>query len=152
MSARFLSVPAVDWLAPIDHSAMARPARPKACAARSISPAATPQTEAARAGGHARATSSARSQPLVWRATNGSSTRPSRSSTWSIALSSARSVPGRTGRCRSLARAVAVGRGSAQITNAPSAWRSRTRLHTIGWHAAVLVPSSSRQSASPRSS
>ena len=66
-----------------------------------MSSAATPQTSAARAGDHSRATARASSQPLVWRATNVSSTSPSRSTTCSIALSSARSVPGRTGRCRS---------------------------------------------------
>ena len=112
--------------------------------------------DAADLRGARRATTRARprgasSQPLVWRATNGSSTRPSRSTTCSSALSSARSVPGRTGRCRSRPCAVGVARGSAQMTNAPSAWRSRMRDQRIGWQAAVFVPSSSKQSASAMS-
>jgi hypothetical protein len=151
MSARFFSVPTVDWLAPIDHRAIERGPAAKRRAASSIACAGTPQTSAARAAGHCAAIARACSQPVVWCSRKCSSVRPSRSITPSIALSSARSVPGRTARCSCDSPAVAVGRGSTQIAKAPSPMRSRMRDHTIGWQAAVLVPSSRKQSASARS-
>ena len=127
--ARFFKVPTTDWLTPIDHSAIARLVEPNRRAAATMSSAGTPHTAAARAGVHSAAIVSASSAPRVWRSRKTRSSRPSRSSTCSIAFSSGRSVPGRTGRCRSACSAVGVRRGSATIRNAP---RLRIRFHTIG--------------------
>ena len=142
MSARFLSVPTVDWLAPIDHSAIARARRAEARARRRRSPRpARRSASGARSGVH-----SARGRQrllgalgvaLDERAVDQALARRARAS---IALSSGRSAPGRTGRCRSASSAVGVRRGSTTITCAPSAWRRRIRDQTIGWQAAVLEP------------
>ena len=82
--------------------------------------------DAAHLGARARASTRRRSSARPRRRACGArgsvrSSRPSRSSTCSIAFSSGRSVPGRTGRCRSACSAVGVRRGSATIRNAPLA-------------------------------
>ncbi len=68
----------------------------------------TPHTSAARDGDQSAATVSASSAPRVWRSRKRVSSRPSRSRTCSIALSSGRSVPGRTGRWSPACSAVGV--------------------------------------------
>ena len=90
--------------------------------------AGTPHTSAARAGVHSpRDGERVLEAGRVPRHERARRPGPRASITCSIALSSGRSVPGRTGRCRSAACAVGVARGSATITVAPSAWRSRIR-------------------------
>ena len=61
MSARFFSVPTVDWLAPIDHSVIARRADPNARAARTMSSRGIPVAASARSGDHSAAAASASS-------------------------------------------------------------------------------------------
>ena len=70
------------------------------------------------------------SKPLACAAMNGSSVRPSSTSTCSTASISALSVPGRTGsHCVPSCFAVSVRRGSMTMTGTPRcfAWRSRAR-------------------------
>lgn len=67
ISARFFSVPTLDWFAPIDHSAIDRFEEPNRRAASTMSCAGTPQTSAARSGVQSAATVSASSAPRVWR-------------------------------------------------------------------------------------
>ena len=65
ISARFFSVPTVDWFAPIDHSAIERLEEPNRRAAATMSSAGTPHTSAARAGDQSAATVNASSAPRV---------------------------------------------------------------------------------------
>ncbi|CAB4960945.1 unannotated protein [freshwater metagenome] len=67
-SARFLSVPAVDWFAPMVQQVMAAPAVAKRRAASSMSAASTPEAAAARSTGHSSTWARSSSQPSVWSA------------------------------------------------------------------------------------
>ncbi len=109
ISARLIATPSIDWLAPIDHSAIDGP-RANAAAARAMSSAATPHASAALAAVH----SPASSCPAI------------------SAFSSARSVPGAICRWTSAAAAASVRRGSTTISTAPRSCASRIRPHRIG--------------------
>ena len=110
----------LDWCSnPRACISIARRDSPIKCAAFSMASGATPLTSPARRGFHGSTDSAVFSNPVVCASMKARSVRPSRMITCSIAISSARSVPGRTGRYRSALRAIGVKRGSATMSLAP---------------------------------
>ena len=91
--------------------------------------AGTPLTRSACSGEKSPTASRTRSTPSTYDAGRVS---PSSNSTWTIASSTAASVPGRTKTCSSATRAVSVRRGSTTTIRPPRARRSRSRCGKSG--------------------
>ncbi len=145
-------VPCTLWFSPIVQQLIQFPAPAMSSAARRRSASGIPVICATRAGGWSATTPAMPSQPRVLDRTNSSSTAPASTSRCSNPFSRARSVPGRTGRCRSAASAVGVRRGSTTTSLAPARTRSIIRRNRIGWQSAMLEPMTRNTSAWSKSS
>ena len=146
MRAAFLSVPWIDWFKPMQYMDKLGPA-PNHLAAVIISASLMPQMSATIFGVYSRTVSFNASKPVVCDLIKVLSSSPSHSSTCSMPLNSATSVPGRIAKCRSAELAVSVLRGSTTIIfkSGLRFFASSIRLKIIGWAKAVLEPAIIRQ-------